>query len=265
MIVYIHYVGSLTDEEKKVLKKRNNLRRRFHELEDKAINLATVQNWTVEYFSRLLSRLPFKYGDDHIDFVMQQTPRFLNAKTIQEIFAYLDSYWSYLSTDLLEYILTELGDEESKASLKCLNKDVAAFRKMTPLNMYWKIEEIDPASKPIPTTLWQLVTDHKPDFLSGKSTLDEVEEFRKQFAAAFTIDKVALCVSKISPGSVRIIWLVPPSVAPLLHTDIQQYPERLEKLGLISASLFTSRGGKYSIIIITGQVRASSPSKTMIY
>ena len=91
--------------------------------------------------------------------------------------------------------------------MKCFNKDVAAFRKMTPLNMYWKIEEIDPASKQIPTTSWQLVTKHKPDFLSGKSTLDEVEEFRKRFAAAFTIDKVALCVTKISPGSVRIVWL----------------------------------------------------------
>ena len=212
-----------------------------------AINLATKKKWTVEYFSRLLSRLPFKYKDDHIDFVMQEMPRFLRAETIQEIFAYLDSHWSYLSTDLLEYILNELGDEESKLSLKCLNKDIAAFRKMTPLNMYWKIEEIDPVSKPIPNRkLWQLVTVHKPDSLSGKSTLDEVEEFRKEFAAAFTIDRVALCVSKIAPGSVRIIWLVPPSVAPLLWTDIQQHPKRLEKLGLISATLFTSGGGIYT-------------------
>ena len=176
---------------------------------------------------------------------MQQTPRFFNAKTIQEIFAYLDSYWSYLSTDLLEYILHELGDEESKQKLKHLNEEVAEFRKMTPLNVYWKIEEIDPTLKPVPNDLLQLVTVHRPESLSGKSTLDEVEQFRKQFAITFTIDKVALCVSKISPGSVRIVWLVPPSVAPQLHTDIQQHPERLEKLGLISATLCSSTVQSY--------------------
>ena len=125
---------------------------------------------------------------------------------------------------------------------------MAEFRKMTPLNVYWKIEKIDPASKPIPDDLWQLVTVHKPESLSGKSTLDEVEQFRKKFASAFTIDRVALCISKIAPGSVQVIWLVPPSVAPLLHTDIQEHPERLEKLGLISATLFTSGGGKYMLL-----------------
>ena len=239
--------GCLNNEEKNVLEKRNSLRRRFHELEDTAIELADAK-WTIISFRRLLTRLPFKYRDDHIEFVMQQTRRFLDAKTIQEIFAYLDSYWSYLSTDLLEYILDELGDEESKQKLKHLNEEVAEFRKMTPLNVYWRIEEIDPASKPIPEDLLQLVTVHKPESLSGKSTLDEVEEFRKQFATTFTIYKVALCVSKISPGSVRIVWLVPPSVAPLLHTDIQLHPEKLEKLGLISATLCSSTiysGGKW--------------------
>ena len=223
-----------------MLEKHNDLQRQFHELEDRAIELAEAK-WTIRAFRRLLSRLPFKYRDDHIDFVMQQTPRFFNAKTIEEIFAYLDSYWSYLSTDLLEYILDKLGDEGSKQNLKLLNEKVAKFRKTTPLNIYWKIEEIDPASRPIPDdNLWELVTVHKPESLSGKSTLEEVEQFRKQFATTFTIDKVALCVSKISPGSVQIVWLVPPSVAPLLHTDIQQHPERLEKLGLISATLCSS-------------------------
>ena len=240
----MHFVGFLTDDKTKVLEKHKDLRSRFYELVDKAIELAESK-WTIIAFRKKLSRLPLKYKDDHITFMKQEIPRFWDAKTIQEIFSYLDLYWSYLSPDLLEYIHDELGDEESKQKLSRLNNDVAEFRKMTPLNVYWKIEEIDPASKPIPNDLWQLVTVHKPESLSGKSTLDEVEQFRKKFASAFTIDRVALCISKIAPGSVQVIWLVPPSVAPLLHTDIKQHPERLEKLGLISATLFTSGGGKY--------------------
>ena len=230
-----YIIGSFTDEERKALEKHKDLRRRFYELEDKMIELA-VSKWTIKSFTRLLSRLPLKYRDDHVMFVKEEMPRFLRAETIQEIFSYLDFYWSYLSTDLFEYILDELGDEESKQKLRCLNDDVAEFRKMTQLNAYWKIEQIDPVSKTIPEDLWQLVTVHKPESLTGKSTLDEVEQFRKQFASAFTIDKVALCISKISPGSVRIVWLVPPSVAPLLHADMQQHPLRLEKLGLLSAT-----------------------------
>ena len=231
------HVGSDEIEEREILEKSKSLRKQFYELVDKAIELAIAQNWNVNSFSTLLGRLPFKYRYDHIAFVTQEMPRFQNAKMIREIFSYLDLYWSFLSTDLLEYILDELEDEESKQKLKRLNKDVAEFRKITPLNVYWKVEEVDPASKPIPTDLLQFVTHHKPEYLSGSSTLEDVEQFRKQFAITFTIDKVALCISKISPGSIQVSWSVPSSVAPLLFADMQKHPEKLEQLGLISASL----------------------------
>ena len=231
-----------------MLEKRNRLRKRFYELEDRAINLATTQSWTAKYFTKLLCRLPVKYKNEHIKFVKQEMSSFLNAKSINEIFGYLDFYWSYLSPGLLEYVLDELGDQEGKLNLKLLNEEVEEFRKTTPLNTYWKIEEVDPSSKPVPDDLWQLVTVHKPESLSGKSTLHEVEQFRKQFATAFTIDEFALCISKICRGSVHITWLVPPSLAPLLHKDIQQHPERLEKLGLYSATICSPTvhsGGKW--------------------
>ena len=242
-------IDLLTEYERGVLEKCKIFRKRFYELEDKAIELAKAKGWTPDTFSSLLSRLPLKYRDDHVMFLKEEIPRFLKATTIKEIFSYLDLYWSFLSTDLLEYIIDQLGDVESKRQLKQLNAEVAEFRKMTPLNVYWKVEEIDPASRPVPNAeLWQLVTDHKPNSLSGSSTLDEVEKFRKQFANAFTIDKVALCISKISPGSLRIVWIIPPSVAPLLDTDIKTHPERLEMLGLNSATVCPmplSSGGKY--------------------
>ena len=169
----------------------------------------------------------------------KEIPQFSGAKTVKEIFLHLDTYWSFLSPGLLEYILEELEDEEHKQKLKSLNDDITKFRKTTSLKVYWKVEDVDPASKPIPNEkLWQVIkTCHKPVSLSGSSTLEDVEQFRKRFAASFTIDEVALCISKISPGSVQVSWSVPSSVAPLLLADMQEHPEKLEQLGLISASL----------------------------
>ena len=212
------------------------LRKRFNNLVEQVQELAKAK-YTVNSFRILLCSLPPKYKDEHISFVGENIPQFSKAKTVEEIFLYLAQYWSFLSPGLLEYILDEVEDEEHKQKLKSLNDDVAEFRKTTSLKVYWKVEDVDPASKPIPNAdLWQLVTDHKPEYLSGSSTLEDVERFRKQFATSFTIDKVALCISKIAPGSVQVSWSVPPSVAPLLLADMQEHPEKLEQLGLISAS-----------------------------
>ena len=216
------------------------LRKRFNDLVEKVRELARAK-YTADSFCTWLCNLPPKYRDEHISFVEKTIPQFSKAKTVKEIFLYLGLYWSFLSPGLLEYILDELEDEETKQEFKDLNEEVTKFRKTTPLKVYWKVEDVDPSSKPIPNAeLWKLVTHHKPEYLCGSSTLEDVEQFRKQFAAKFRIDKVALCISKISPGSVRVSWSVPPSVASLLFADIQNHPERLKQLGLISATLIHS-------------------------
>ena len=234
----------LTTKEREVFEKRKKLRKRFNNLVEEVREL-TKAKYTVNSFRTLLCSLPPKYRDEHISFVGENIPHFSKAKEVEEIFLYLGLYWSFLSPGLLEYILDELEDEEYKQKLKCLNADVAEFRKTTPLKVYWKVEDVDTASKPIPNAeLWQLVTVHKPEYLSGSSTLEDVEIFRKQFAITFTIDKVALCISKISPGSVQVSWSVPSSVAPLLLADMQEHPEKLEQLGLISATISAYSQGK---------------------
>ena len=232
------------------------LRSEFYELEDKAIELAQVKQWTAENLRKLLCRLPPRYKNNHIQFVEDKMPRIANATTVKEIFGYLDLYWSFLSTDLLEYILHILQEPMSMAQMGEFVIKVEDFRKTTLLKVYWKVESVDPASQPVDLQLMQLVTDHKPEALSGNSTLEDVEQFRQRFAIAYTIDKVALCISKISPGSVKITWSIPPSIADQLLSDIQKHPERLEKLHLLSASigsttvysqgLFNSEYGTYS-------------------
>ena len=212
------------------------LRSEFYELEDKAIELAEKQ-WSPIRFSRLLCRLPPRYKDDHIKFVEEKMPRIMHAKSVSEIFGYLDLYWSFLSSGLLEHILDELGDSKAMQQMSAYIFKVETFRKATQLKVYWRVVSIDPASRQVDAQLKQLVTDHKPEFLTGNSTLEDVEQFRQQFALAYTIDKVALCISKISPGSVKITWSIPPSIADQLLSDIQKHPERLETLHLLSASI----------------------------
>ena len=219
-----------------VLRSIEMLRSEFYEIEDRAIELAE-KRWSPIRFRRLLCRLPPRYKDDHIKFVEEKMPRIMNAKSVSEIFGYLDLYWSFLSSGLLEHILDELGDSKAMQQMSGFIFKVEAFRKTTLLKVYWRVVSIDPASRQVDSQLMQLVTVHKPESLSGNSTLEDVEQFRQQFAIAYTIDKVALCISKISPGSVKIIWSIPSSIADQLLSDIQQHPESLERLHLLSACI----------------------------
>ena len=219
-----------------VLTTIESLRSEFYELEDNAIELAE-KKWTPIRLRRLLCRLPLRYKGDHIQFVEEKMQRIVNAKCVEEIFGYLDLYWSFLSPDLLEYILNELGEPRGIQQMSKLVIKVEKFRKVTQLKVFWKVESVDPASQPVDTQIMQLVTVHKPESLSGSSTLEDVEKFRRKFAITYTIDKVALCISKISPGSVKITWFIPSSIADQLLSDIKKHPERLERLHLLSASI----------------------------
>ena len=77
---------------------------------------------------------------------------------------------------------------------------VEEFRCITPIHVYFKVECVDVASQPVDMQLMQLVTVHKHESLTGSSTLENVEEFRKTFTITYTIDQVALCIAKISFG-----------------------------------------------------------------
>ena len=210
------------------------LRSEFYKLEDKAIQLAEKE-WKPVEFSRILCCLPPHYKGEHIHFVKEEMPLIKSAKSVEEIFGYLDLYWSFLSPGLLEHILHKLGEPAAIKNIREFVVKVEEFRKVTLLKVYWKVELGDPASEPVDTKLIQLVTDHKA--LSGNSTLEDVEKFRKEFAIAYTFDKVTLCISKISSGSVKISWFIPSSIADQLLSDIKKHPERLETLHLLSASI----------------------------
>ena len=189
----------LSAQEIEVLKTIKALRSEFYTMEDKAIELAERQ-WTVNEFTRILRRLPPRYKDEHIHFIIEHAPCLSSAKCVEEIFQYLDLYWSFLSSSLLKCILDELGDPTAIQQMREFIVKVEQFRRITPIHVFFKVECVDVASQPVHPQLMQLVTDHKPESLTGSSTLEDVEEFRKTFAITYTIDKVALCIAKISSG-----------------------------------------------------------------
>ena len=194
---------------------------------------------TVESFTTFLCRMPVKYKEDHINFLEKRIPQLEEVKEVETIFNCLDLYWSVLSPDLLGYILTELGDEDSIQKFSCLKKEVEEFRNTTTIDVYVEMEDTDLEWKNISDEhpCYILVTNHGHGKLSGDSTIAQVEEFRKNFAHQFTFHKVALCIKKFQHGSVQVFWSIPPSIAPLLLTDMQEHPEKLEILDLISATI----------------------------
>ena len=211
---------------------------------------------TVESFTTFLCRMPVKYKEDHIDFLEKRISQWEKVEKVETLFNCLDIHWSVLSPDLLEYILNELGDEDSKQKFNRLKEEVEEFRNTTTIDIYVEMEDTDLKWKKISDEhpCYILVTSHGK--LSGSSTIDQVEQFRKDFAHQFTFHKVALCIKKFQHGSVQVFWSIPPSVAPLLLTDMQKHPEKLEILDLISATIGSTSvysPGTITIVVFAGR------------
>ncbi len=139
------------------------------------------------------------------------------ATTVCGVFAILNSYLSFIDYSLLEHIIDNLGSDALKQSMKDYARDMTQFRKDTTIN------DIIPH---IPRRL-----DHhhqgfaemkvKLDFDVQTTSLEDIDQYRKQLASEFLLSDFALLLASINPGSVHVVWLIPVSVISFLKQYVK--------------------------------------------
>ena len=135
----------------------------------------------------------------------------MKAVSIDELFGWLCSRSDYLNTDLLEDVVHIYGDEKTKHMMEEFTCEVEAFRKETPLHVFWKATKIVGFMS---SDLKELKIEHSR--LSPLSTLEAVDNFRRMYAKEYSLHEYAVVLAKTKQESVVITLLVPPSVVPLL-------------------------------------------------
>lgn len=177
----------------------DRLNDRFYHILDLAKDDVKKKESDMSYFFTFITLLPVALKAQHLRWFMDHIPQISRATCTEEIFELLNTYWSILHTSLVHYIIKNYGDEEVKAKLKEFEKDVDAFRRATPIYVFWRVwPEME--LKEVPTDIMELVRKHRQDW--PRATLDDLEKFRNTGFIKYSLPEFALMIKAVMP----VVW-----------------------------------------------------------
>ena len=139
----------------------------------------------------------------HAQFFGSYANKLSEASSFDALFLIFDLYWDYLNYHLLECLVREYGDADTKRYMKEYVEDVSSFMEATTLQVFWKIE---PCLKSIPPPGFKETVVRYERGVSATSTLKEVEGIRLKINESTQIRKFAILLSAITEGSLLITW-----------------------------------------------------------
>ena len=154
---------------------------------------------------------------EHKMFLEEKHKSLCQCKDHWELFGMLNFYWGYLSPDLLDKLIEELIPEESSfgaigEEMEEYKTALQKFRQRTTLRLFCQADtstECDP-----PPAFRKIVVKHDwPDTV----TLEDVEIFRHRYAQTYNLQKCAMMLHIIRPGSFTITWFVHVSAIDILR------------------------------------------------
>ena len=144
---------------------------KFGQLVDK---VQEEHNIPLQKLKRCITLLPASTKDHHIAFIRENLSEIKESKCMEDIFLLLNFYWDFLNYTLLEHIVTEFGNNDTKAAMAKYICELVAFRKATKLSEFithWQ------CTGKVPPDMSRLVIKMDKDW--SNCTLEDVEQFRR--------------------------------------------------------------------------------------
>ena len=125
------------------------------------------------------------------------------------------NYQNYQNYQLLDHLIQEFNLEGVKGEMKTYKEDLQQFRKKTPLKLFCQAQKkkrINP-----PRDFHEVVAEFDwPDHV----TLEVVEEFRRGYADHYSLQKCAMMLNNVLPGSFIVSWFIPGSIVEKLKVKV---------------------------------------------
>ena len=188
---------------------------RFYDLRTSA--LTEVKDIPVARFRQTLMTLPNAISKEHETFIIDKYSVFMEAESVEYIFAYLNFYLSFIDFSLLEHIIKHFGSHGLQQKMKLYSKDMEMFRTET------SVADIIPhlSGRPEPPPHFARLK-RKLDFDPKTCTLEDLEQHRKEFGSEFSLSKFALFLVEIGEGSLVEVYLIPSDIVPALKDLVQK-------------------------------------------
>ena len=114
----------------------------------------------------------------------------------------LNLYWDYLNYHLLECLVQEYGDKDTKGRMKEYHENVSAFMETTTLQVFW---EIEPCLKSVPPPgFTETIVKHEQD-ISAESTLKDVEDVRVRLANEIQLSNMLFFCQRFKKAALKLL------------------------------------------------------------
>ena len=205
-------VGSLSVQY--VQDRIREFEKRFRDVKVATKESLKKRNVAIEKIADALTSLPADDMEEHKVFLKNNISDLYQATDHSELFGTMSFYWTYLSFQLLDYLIADFALEEVKGQMEAYKRDLQHFRMQIPLKMFCQSQKrrrVDP-----PPGFRKVVVEHHwPDTV----TLEVVESFRQEFACHYRLRDCAMMLIYLEIGSFVITWFVPESIAKLLSEN----------------------------------------------
>ena len=227
---------------------------KFSKLVHKARCGLVEQNIPLMNLRDCITLLPASIKHQHVAFLETKVKAIYQCESIVEIFLQLNLYWDFLNYTLLEHIVTEFGNNDTKAAMAKYICELVAFCKATKLSTfiaYW------PCAGDAPPDMSRLVTkiEKQMDKDWSNCTLEDVEQFRETLTQKLLLPSFAVLLRNAEKGCISLTWLIPSSIVKILSKDIhntkldwfREY--HIARLTIDGQDLYSSATFRYSIFL----------------
>ena len=192
--------------------------RRFRSLRKETRGQLVTSGLDTLTFIDSLTLLPTKLKKEYKEDMKELLPFLEKKETLPELFFLLNPLFSFMDYGLLEFIVSEFGNDILKQDMKTYCNDMLVFMKKTTIK-----ELIDclPGQTDIPPKFEVLKAKIGED--ASKCTLDRINTLRKRFCAEVRLSEVVFCLIALEDSNSFIIsWLVPSVLVPDLTDSIKK-------------------------------------------
>ena len=223
---------------------------KFDQLVDKSQDGLIENNIPLQRLKRCITRLHASIRYQHIAFIRENMKAITHAESMEEIFGVLNLYCDFLNYTLLEHIVNEFGNNDTKAAMVNYVTELVAFRKATNLSNFithW------PCKGKVPPNMTKLVIKMDKDW--SNCTLEDVEQFQTTLTQKLLLPSFAVLLRDAEEGCISFTWLIPSSIVKLLSEDIYNIKldwfktHNIERLAIDGQDLYTSTTFQYSTFL----------------
>lgn len=132
-----------------------------------------------------------------------------------ELFGTMNFHWNYLNPPIMDDLVQKLNLDEVKLEMEAYKLELKEFRMATPLILFTQAHRrrhLDP-----PQEFRQVVCEFN---WPNDVTLEDVENFRQEYASHYKLYDCAMAIAQIRPGSFVITWFIPESIVNKLKAKV---------------------------------------------